>query len=164
MKNIIVLFILMLPIIGFSQEPCLFICKSESEMRQAADAIALKAKSNFVFRDITRSPRAEAKVSVRYWDTANVERRKMSVVFEEYMIGKNEDLEIPGTPVYYLYSVSGKYLDLFPTWKAYIDPTAELEKTSIHYYNESKLQCNGENLEFRFDKLTDTWKLYLIRM
>lgn len=46
------------------------------------------------------------------------------------MIGANPSMEIEGTPSYKLYSVYGKYLDIFPIWKKYIDPTADIEFVS----------------------------------
>ena len=165
MKKGILLSLLLIPCLGITQNPCLFICRNDTEIRRAADSIALKARSTFVFRDMMPSKLEECKFVVRYKDTINKESPvRMSVVFEQIMAGKNVDLEIPGTPVYYLYCVEGKYLDLFPAWKAFIDPSAGLEATSAKRHHERTLKCDGKELEFRFAKDDDSWKLSMIRM
>ena len=165
MRKDILLFLLLIPCLGIAQNPCLFVCRSEAEMRRTADSIALKAKSKFVFRDMMKSKQEECKFVIHYKDTLNKESPiRMNVVFEKIMAGKNADLEIPGTPVYYLYAVEGKYLDLFPAWKTCIDPSAVLEEACKKWLNERTLKCNGQELIFRLMKADDAWRLSMIRM
>lgn len=44
------------------------------------------------------------------------------------MQGEDLTLEIEGTPTYEIVLIQGAYLDLFPMWKGWIDPDADLRK------------------------------------
>ena len=51
-----------------------------------------------------------------------------SIVYTVYNIGENKALEIAGTERFYIESIEGKFLDLFPIWQTYIDNTADKQK------------------------------------
>lgn len=68
---------------------------------------------------------------------------KMRVVFLKRTIGANPALEQSGQIVYELQSISGKYLDIFPIWKQYIDNTANMEAIAERGYSDRSKFDNG---------------------
>lgn len=80
---------------------------------------------------------------------------KLRVVFLKRAKGANLALEQPGQTVYELQYIIGKYLDIFPVWKKYIDPSADIEALSTKGYSDSKKFENtdgsGEEYSFQYD-------------
>lgn len=56
--------------------------------------------------------------------------KRVKLLFNLRMKGENKSLEIEGTPVYSLDAIQGPYLDLFPIWKTWIKPDADLESVA----------------------------------
>jgi len=80
-------------------------------------------------------------------DSIKTDASLMTITFDVRNEGGNQALEIQGSDRYYLRSLIGKYLDVFPFWKEYVDPNAdkiELSKKSIsttkkiYYPNDPK--------------------------
>jgi hypothetical protein len=79
------------------------------------------------------------------------------VVYKIYYEGKNVDLEKPGIKKYKFTVAQGKYLDLFPVWKSWFVPGADLEKTAVKSFNEfSELD---KNIQFNFQKNGNNWTI-----
>lgn len=68
---------------------------------------------------------------------------KMRVVFLKRAIGANPALEQPGQIVYELQTITGKYLDIFPIWKKYIDSNADIETLAERGYSDRIKFDNG---------------------
>lgn len=81
----------------------------------------------------------------------------LMVFFKIYFEGKNVDLEKPGIKKYKFTMVQGKYLDLFPVWKSWFVPGADLEKTSLKSFNE--FSENDKNILFYFQKRGNEWTI-----
>lgn len=81
----------------------------------------------------------------------------LTVFFKIYFEGKNVDLEKPGIKKYKFTMVQGKYLDLFPIWKMWFVPGADLEKTSAKSFNE--FSENDKNILFYFQKRGNEWTI-----
>lgn len=81
--------------------------------------------------DSLRFPETARKY-INYWfiekNPTTEEPRMLSIAFRYYMQGEDLTLEIEGTPTYEIVLIQGAYLDLFPMWKGWIDPDADLHK------------------------------------
>jgi hypothetical protein len=55
---------------------------------------------------------------------------EMTYHFKIEYSGRNEALEIEGTPSYVFSRVSGRFLDIIPFWLTYVEPEANLEDLS----------------------------------
>lgn len=75
-----------------------------------------------------------------------------------YFDGENKDLEIKGIKQYRFNSVSGKYLDLFPTWQSVFKPNATLE-TTIEDYNLQELSQRTIGVSYWFRKTATIWTI-----
>lgn len=54
-----------------------------------------------------------------------------TITFQIFNEGENKALEIDGTPMYNIrITIRGKFLELFPFWKKYIDMNADMVETS----------------------------------
>lgn len=123
-----------------------------NEARQLADSIALNAKYPFVFVE-EGIAKANHNQYFRYVNKENEEER-LTVFFNIRMEGRNVDLEIEGTPKYEFNAVYGRFVNLFPFWKKFIDPTADAEKitTGSRYHN-----VNKDSRKFTLQRQSDKW-------
>lgn len=79
------------------------------------------------------------------------------VVYQIYFEGANADLNKPGTKKYKFTTLQGKYLDLFPVWKSWFVPGADLEKTANKKYDEfSEID---KKIQFNFQKNGNDWTI-----
>lgn len=65
--------------------------------------------------------------------------------------GRNRDLEIEGVKKYRLFEIHAKYLVIFPYWKKYFKPGAELEKTLKDFASQT-LDETPKNTYYRIKK------------
>jgi len=165
MKTFALLLLMSLSFVGYSQDYASFICRNESEVRRLSDNIALNAKRHFKFDTVKISHLDARKYIVSYSDIEDtVSNSKLNVVFEIYMKGANKDLEIIGTPEYCFSSVRGKYLDIFPFWKKFINPKADLQNVSEKKSDEITISLpSGKRNGFRFSDSDDLWKIRMIQ-
>lgn len=85
----------------------------------------------------------------------------ITVQFFAYMKDKNEALEIEGTPEFLLREIRGSFLDLFPFWKTYFDPEADLEKMAIRNGIYEK-EISDRKYSFKQDTTYDTKQWIII--
>ncbi|MEG1842398.1 MAG: hypothetical protein RR221_06755 [Alistipes sp.] len=65
----------------------------------------------------------------------------MRVVFIKRAKGANPAMEIAGETVYELQAMYGKFLDIFPVWNKYVDPTADMSAIA------TKRRCDRKKFE-----------------
>jgi len=164
MKKIALLLLMLFPVVGYSQDYKWFICHSESDARILSDSIAFNSKSKFQFDTAKISNFDKTRYVVSYIDKNDtLEPTKLNVVFGMYMKGANKDLEIVGTREYLLSFVHAKYLDIFPFWKKFINPKADLkilsEKTSDKVIT---ILPDGQHIEFRLAKNGEIWTMRMV--
>ncbi len=111
-------------------------------VRQLSDSLALNAKRDFVFVKQGRSVNDKNYYAVVYNDKED-ENNRMTVAFRVSMIGANQALEIEGTPEYEFEFVYGKFLDLFPFWKKFIDESANAEQICTGA-KKAEMKINGK--------------------
>ncbi len=115
-----------------------FICNAQSlkfsfeninDVRQTTDSIVSGAKRTFKFLSISRERRRIEKTSfiVKYVN-ANDSTDIIPVLIRTAKIGENKDLEIKGTVQYSVKFTQGRFLDLFPFWKKFINKNADEHK------------------------------------
>lgn len=76
------------------------------------------------------------------------------VNFTKKMEGENYALEIKGTPIYSFYSVTFKYLDLYPYWQKYFRPDTTKEsvvETKNLSQRKSEIHTNDIWWNYHFD-------------
>ena len=107
-------------------------CETKDGCAIIADSLLKGAKRPFKLLktdSITRSQRDYIEL-IYVENTSNEVPLKIRLLFRVKFIEANPALEIEGKPLYELYLMQGKFLDIFPAWKKYIDPDADIEKTS----------------------------------
>lgn len=82
----------------------------------------------------------------------------MVIEFVVYFDGRNLDLDKQGEKKYKLSKVSGKYLDVFPIWKSWFVPSADVEKTLTNSDSRELLDYD-KNIQFYIQKQANTWTL-----
>ncbi|MCX6281496.1 MAG: hypothetical protein NTU51_06010 [Bacteroidetes bacterium] len=165
MRTIALLTIMTLSFLGNAQDYTWFICKTEKEIRNLSDSIALNAKRDFKFDTMQFSHLETTAFIVTYSDTKDtIEHTKLNVAFVKYMKGENKDLEIPGVPEYRFTSVRGRYLDLFPFWQKFINPKANMQNISEKKFDEIKISLPEKKfMTFRFSVTQDLWRIRMIQ-
>jgi hypothetical protein len=82
----------------------------------------------------------------------------LEVNFLLFFEGENKDLDIKGIKQYRFRNVSGKYLDLFPTWKNTFRPDADMEKT-VDDYSSKELVQKAIGIRYKLEKQGDIWTI-----
>ena len=113
-------------------------------VRQTADSIALNAKRHYTFSDEGFIGKSTI-YRLQYVNAAD-KTDTLKVAFSKNTIGANKALEISGTTEYSFYIALGKYSDLFPFWKKFIDKNADTAECSTQM-NEFKM--NSRNFYLR---------------
>ena len=66
-------------------------------------------------------------------------------------------MEIKGIEKLRFHSVKSKYLNVFPTWKTFFDPNAELENTLKVF--SPRYENTQNKLRFYLKKYNDLWEI-----
>ncbi|RWX00933.1 hypothetical protein [Flavobacterium cerinum] len=66
----------------------------------------------------------------------------LKVAFTAFYEGENKNLEVKGTKKYKFNSVVMKYLDIFPVWQKYFQPTADVSSLPDNYKLQDYKQGN----------------------
>lgn len=133
---------------------------SKDSARMISDELASLAKRKFVYSSTFENLKAYA-IIFKYRD-ANDESNELKIYFSVNNVGENRALEIQGTPRYYFYMVQGKFLDVFPFWKKYIEPEADAEKMSNIYRTTVILKSSGKyNPHLTLSREYDEFKILL---
>lgn len=132
-KIILLLFGLFALSTAQAQDRTIFYCSSQEECITAVDSLLKNSKRTYEFVDFYD-------YKDRYYfnfkeanPTDPDNPMTLKVAFVKYMEGANPALEIEGTPVYKMNTIRGKFLDLFPIWKKYVDPNADAELLTTTY-------------------------------
>ena len=136
MKTKLTLFFLSIAFIC-SAQTLQFAFKNINDVRQTTDSIVSNAKRTFKFQSINRHRDAKTSYIVKYVNV-NDSTDVIPVLVNTTIIGENKDLEIKGTTQYIIKFTQGKFLDLFPFWKKFINPTAtedDIIKVGYQTYN-----------------------------
>lgn len=154
-KNLLLSLLLLSTIMANAQIK--FISNDLEDARQLADSIALNAK--FPFKFVEEGIRkANNNHYFKYQNTEN-ESESMTVYFIVKMEGENKDLEIKGKPKYIFNTVYGRFLNLFPFWKQFINPESDPVEITEGKMRDRK-EIDGRALHLR--KEADTWCIVMI--
>jgi hypothetical protein len=82
----------------------------------------------------------------------------LTVTFRIDYVGENKDLEREGVKTYKLKQIKGTYLQIFPVWKKYYHPEAELEPM-LTDYKKQKFIDFPKKLDFYIQEDNDRWIL-----
>lgn len=138
-------------------------CHSPEECVKLVDSLMRVVKHEYQ-PDSLRFPEFDRK-RYAYWliekkSTAE-EPRRLSITFKYYMEGEDQTLEIEGTPTYRIASIQGAYLDLFPMWKAWINPDADLHKIASDRSVVGYIGPKEMFDRYIFEKMNDRrWRIY----
>jgi hypothetical protein len=80
------------------------------------------------------------------------------VEYKIYFEGENKDLEKQGIKKYTFNKLQGKYLDLFPIWQNWFNPSADIEKT-LSDSNSREFRDYEKNIQFYIQKQGNIWTL-----
>lgn len=81
------------------------------------------------------------------------------VVFDQYMKGSNSDLQIKGEEKFSFKYVSGKYLDLYPWWEKHFAPGISKEDLIDKNHNNRYIKNYKPDIDLRFTKQMDNWDI-----
>lgn len=123
-RTILTLFSLLICLFVQAQDWTYFNCSTEKESQTIADSLLKESKRQYKF---VISYKFQDKYILDYEHKTEKTPLKIKFVFRVSKVGANPDLEIEGKTVYTLRSIYGKYLELFPIWKKYINPEADME-------------------------------------
>jgi hypothetical protein len=83
----------------------------------------------------------------------------LTVIFSINYIGENENLEQKGVKTYKFKQLKGTYLQIFPVWKKYYHPDADLESTLTNSKMQKFIDF-PKKLDFYIQDDDDLWILY----
>ena len=99
-----------------------------SDVLATVDSAAQNAKNEYT---LTKLDTAQGKLHGDMYfvltDKNNAEK-KLILRFLKSKEGRNADIGIAGTTYYYLLTVNGGFLDVFPFWKKFVQPDANMDK------------------------------------
>ena len=150
MKRIILSLLLLGSLPIFSQVK--LISSSKDDMKTLSDSLTANAKSNYQF--YKENNQGKYKFSLYYKNSAD-EFDPLTVYFGVKYTGENQDLQITGTPEYYLSNVRGKFLDLYPFWNKYIDK----QHTQEEILKKAAVFVIIDNKRYVFSKSNDIWTI-----
>lgn len=136
-------------------------CSNLQELRSKSDSIASIAKRKFYF--ISQG----SKETIMLYQDAP---KDSNFHYELYLwfdlggnIGGNKDLEIEGKDYYIFSEMTGSLLDIFPFWKKYIDPKANVEDiaNNINNTNSKIIQVKDKRIRYTLQKQDDKqWHIF----
>jgi hypothetical protein len=126
-----------------------FVSSDKNDMRVLADSIAANAKRLYVFDSERVNESDKYFYSLKYLTEDNADA--LTIGIKIIMVGKNTDLEIEGTPEYYLSVVYGNFLDLFPFWSRFIDDSKDAETVS----KSGRVRVKKYERSFIFERNSD---------
>lgn len=138
-------------------------CHSPEECVTLVDSLIKVVKHEYQ-PDSLRFPELDRK-RYAYWfiekDSTAEEPRRLSITFRYYMEGEDQTLEIEGTPTYRIAYIQGAYLDLFPMWKGWINPDADLHKIASDGSVVGFIGPKDQFDRYIFEKMSDRrWRIY----
>lgn len=140
MKNLL---FLLLPIFAFSQTN--FRKLDSLEFKNTVNQLVQDTGKSFVF-----DSSGETDVPGSFFKYKDDKNSTLLITFNTFFDGYNSDLEIPGVKKWRIRTMYGKYLALFPIWKKYFQPDANLEsisKKGLVYGKSKKNYFNKEGDE-----------------
>lgn len=81
-----------------------------------------------------------------------------TVKFKIYYAGSNKDLEIKGKKTYYLYSISGPFLDLAGWWRKHF-AQGKTDEEILESYNLRVVQDRTKRVDIRLSRSGDEWQI-----
>lgn len=123
MKTKLTLFFLSLVFIVSAQSSLKYLTFNLDDVRELADSIALNAKD--VFKQVDEGIPIDNKIYyvITYTNTADA-GDSIVVMFRINYIGGTGDAVNPGTPQYSFNKATGKFINLFPFWSTFMNPSA----------------------------------------
>ena len=144
--------------------PLKFFSDDRKDMRALADSIALNAKRIYKFSREYMVVDSSNKVAINVYRIKYLKvddsTDSLMFIYVKKIRGENPALEIKGTPYFEFNNVQGKYLDLFPFWKKFIDVNSDIVKSSYGNSNNYKYIYNNM---FRFIAEDNHWVIFVVR-
>lgn len=134
------LLFLLLPIFAFSQTN--FKKMDSIQFVQTVDQLVKDTGKNFVFDSL-----GETNSTGNFYKYIDDKKNTLLITFNTYFDGRNTDLEINGVKKWEIRTVYGKYLALFPIWKKYFQPEANIEEITKKGFTYGKNRKNYFNKE-----------------
>lgn len=154
MKKIVLLLFGSLALLSVkAQERSIFTCHSPEACVASVDSLLRGAKRVYKLTE-SYSYDNQSKYILEYRGAEEglPDSVNLHAVFIKRTKGANIALEIEGVVVYELSAINGKYLDLFPIWKAFVDTTSDKEALAARGYSDHKKFSNadGSGEEYSF--------------
>lgn len=129
-----------------------FFAESTEKCREFTDRFLAMTEYDYEYQDAL--PRKDLYHLVYARTDENGDKSHIIVTYRVRNIGGNEALEVKGTDEYHFYMIHGRFLDIFPFWKKYIDPTAAKETIAEknETWHEVHFVGNAGSSHFRFGK------------
>lgn len=131
-----------------------FVSNNKNDMKTIAETLISSANTAFTYD--TTLTHNQYRYNIIYKGVDNTDYRlylRIQIVYN----GENKDLNISGTPEYRFASVSGKFVDLFPFWKSFINPSENPEELT----KKSATFIKKDGLTFVFSKFGDNWSIQM---
>ncbi|AKK73791.1 hypothetical protein OK18_15310 [Chryseobacterium gallinarum] len=115
------LLFLLFPIIAFSQTD--FKTLDSLQFKQTVDQLVKDTGRNY---QLVINRQDDDKDNIKF---VNVDDKSdiLLIKYGTYMDGENKDFEVKGIKKWAISTIYGKYLALFPIYKKYVDPAANIE-------------------------------------
>jgi len=166
MKKLLLIISLLLAITKlFAQNNPVYqlIGKTPEQVRVIADRVMSLTKTEYEFSHISERSSRPSYYALVYREKGEEDWKKQFYVeFRKYMIGEDKNLDIIGEPIYFLFEVRGKFLDIFPIWQRYFSPNSVQEETVRKWREEAVVYIDGLKADQKF-LLTNESGLWQIR-
>ena len=163
MKRIsLVLIAIGLSLISFAHISDNYITKDSLVMKQIADSILILSKHKYKYQKNTQNENGTFELTYLQ-DTSSNEKSTFTIYYIKTIIGANPDLETKGESFFKLITIRAKFLDIFPYWQKYINPSSYDTKV-ISYQNDifTVMLSNYKNRQFSLGKSRDYWEINYI--
>lgn len=127
-----------------------FTFKEINDVRQTTDSIVSNAKRSYKFKSIQKYTDDTTSYVVKYINI-NDSTDNIPVLIRTRIVDGNNDLEIKGTTEYSIKFTQGKFLDLFPFWKRFININSIDKKIIEKGYDTFE----SNKMIFNFKRVTD---------
>ena len=152
-KIVFLLFGLLALLTARAQERSIFTCLSPEACVASVDSLLRGAKRAYkLTKSYSYDNQSKYVLEYKGAEASLPDSVDLRVVFIKRTKGANPAVEIAGVVVYELTAINGKYLDLFPIWKAFVDTTADNEALAARGYSDRKKFSNtdGSGEEYIF--------------
>jgi hypothetical protein len=140
----------------FDAEVNFLSASDEIGARMIADSMNNLCKTKYVFN---RAEESEPSWTYQLLYVYPKDYRR-AIVFNISYSEYNHDLEIANGKAFVFSEITGDFLDVFPIWKYYFEPGADVNSMSESWGSEKIIKINGKLYLFRLSKEPTYWQIY----